>query len=111
METGAAFVAPDRPAGGNQYATIELRTLKGVAACADCGETHPWWVMDVDHIDGTTTRERAREAAREGDGTGGRGGTATASRALRDIRAGRAEIVCANCHKDRTHQRRERKEA
>lgn len=112
METGAAFVAPDRYAGGRQAAADWIRRYKSETPCAECGESHPWWRMEADHVDGSTFRERV-EQRRQTPSRGQSHNNATFSRdgmrrMIEEIEAGTVEIVCANCHKDRTHQRRER---
>ena len=68
-----------------------LNELKDVA-CADCGQRFKPWVMDFDHVDGEKLFNLAR----------------TRGRSLRVIllEVAKCQIVCANCHRDRTHQRR-----
>lgn len=60
--------------------------------CADCGRSYPPHVMDFDHVNGAKAFCIAR--ARSG-------------KALRLILAevAKCEVVCANCHRARTHAR------
>lgn len=62
--------------------------------CSDCGGTFGWWVMQFDHLDPET---KAMEVARMV--THG-----YSERAILDEVA-KCELVCANCHADRTHRR------
>jgi hypothetical protein len=72
----------------------ELRRLKDVP-CADCGVRYPPWVMQFDHVRGQklfnlgawnhmSTNIRTEQLLAE---------------------AAKCEIVCANCHHERTWQR------
>ena len=61
--------------------------------CADCGFRYPPHVMDFDHVRGTKRWEIGRA----------KGAVTTA--ALREEIA-KCDVVCANCHRVRTHQRR-----
>jgi hypothetical protein len=67
-----------------------LEDLKRVP-CADCGGVFPPWAMDFDHVTGTKlcTVSRATRLGRKG--------------MLSE--AAKCEIVCSNCHRERTHQR------
>lgn len=69
----------------------ELDRLKA-KPCADCNVQYPPWVMQFDHIndDKEHTISRLRRAKRF-------------SEAFRE--AEKCEVVCANCHADRTYQR------
>lgn len=62
--------------------------------CADCGGRFPPYVMDFDHRDPTSKKHNLSEMTR-----------------LRPERikeeAAKCEIVCANCHRIRTHQKKE----
>jgi len=59
--------------------------------CTDCGIKYPPYVMDFDHLhDKVFTL---------GTNSGSKGVKAT----LEEI--GKCEVVCANCHRERTHQR------
>ncbi len=60
--------------------------------CADCGIQYPYYVMDFDHRDGATKSFMLSEVAR-----------ATAKSLLREI--DKCDVVCANCHRERTHRR------
>lgn len=63
--------------------------------CADCGGSHPYWAMDFDHIRGTKLFNIAN-ATRAG-------------KSLKAIKAeiDKCEVVCALCHRYRTHGRGE----
>ena len=61
--------------------------------CADCGISYPYYVMDFDHRDGAT--ESFSLHAVHG---------ASKQAILREI--AKCDVVCANCHRERTHQRR-----
>jgi len=61
--------------------------------CSDCGEDHPWWRLDFDHL-GEKTADVSR--------AGSRGWSI--KRVMAEI--AKCELVCSNCHRDRTHFRR-----
>lgn len=61
--------------------------------CADCGRRYPYYVMDFDHRDGALKEhEMAKIHFRK-------------SRAIIEREAGKCDLVCANCHRIRTHRR------
>lgn len=67
-----------------------IRTYKS-KACADCENTYPYYVMDFDHV-------------------GEKSFTISESWHTKGINTLRKEldkcdVVCANCHRERTHQR------
>src|SRR5437667_290923 len=62
--------------------------------CADCGIQYPAWVMDFDHVSGNKV-EKLAELVRK---------KASVRRVEAEI--AKCEVVCANCHRDRTHRRR-----
>jgi hypothetical protein len=71
-------------------AAVDL--LKNVP-CADCGRCYPPWVMDFDH--GYNAKvDNVSHLARKPNGL---------KRALEEAR--KCEIVCSNCHRERTHER------
>jgi len=63
--------------------------------CLDCGNTYPPYVMDFDHTRGEKVSEVGVLVTRG----------ASVSRILAEI--DKCDIVCANCHRIRTHTRRE----
>lgn len=62
--------------------------------CADCGVEYPPYVMDFDHLDGETKILGICEMRRH-------------RMAFEKITAeiAKCEVVCANCHRERTNQR------
>lgn len=63
--------------------------------CTDCGQTYPSYVMDFDHLDGYTKHKNVADLI----------GERTSIRVIRNELA-KCELVCANCHRIRTHTRR-----
>lgn len=67
--------------------------------CADCGQSYPPYVMDFDHREGeeklfnVSSLNHHRWTA--------------VNQLLAEI--AKCDLVCANCHRERTHQRRCRK--
>jgi len=59
--------------------------------CTDCAQRFPHYVMDFDHVSGEKEKEIAR-AVHLGW---------SKERLLKEI--GKCELVCANCHRVRTH--------
>jgi len=73
-----------------------IRDLREQTPCADCGESYPWWVMDFDHVEvGSKVRAVSVLAVRP------------VSEEVLRAEIAKCEIVCANCHRHRTHQRRQ----
>lgn len=60
--------------------------------CADCGVSYPPCVMDFDHVRGDKKNNVATLVASHY-------GVATISAEIK-----KCEVVCANCHRLRTHQ-------
>jgi hypothetical protein len=77
-----------------RYRLADQELIKSVKSipCTDCGVQYPHYVMDFDHLGdkeftiGNTKGHYSRE------------------RLLREI--AKCEVVCANCHRERTHKRR-----
>ena len=63
-------------------------------ACADCGTKYPYYVMDLDHVRGIKTSPVSIMVL---CGT---------KRLLAEI--AKCEVVCSNCHRERTHARLQR---
>ena len=61
--------------------------------CADCGVSYPYYVMQFDHLGGK-------------DWNIGRLVSIGATSAKIALEIAKCELVCANCHAERTHQRR-----
>jgi hypothetical protein len=62
--------------------------------CADCGIRYPYYVMQFDHVRGV-------KLFNIGDYTGG--GAISMKRIRAEI--AKCDVVCANCHAERTYQR------
>ena len=62
--------------------------------CADCGVPYPHWIMDFDHVRGTK-KVNVSYLARN-----------TVSWETIKEEIAKCDVVCANCHRQRTHQRR-----
>lgn len=61
--------------------------------CADCGVQYPYYVMDLDHRDGASKQfslHAVHGVSKEA--------------VMREIE--KCDVVCANCHRERTHRRR-----
>lgn len=75
---------------------LEARQLiheKKSVPCTDCGLKHPYWRMQFDHVRGTKLFNVSR----------GVDGWISFRLLLEEIE--KCEVVCANCHADRTHFR------
>lgn len=64
------------------------------APCTDCGVSYPPYVMDFDHLGEDKTGEIGANIHRWG-----------VKRIRREI--AKCELVCSNCHRIRTHERRQ----
>jgi hypothetical protein len=69
-----------------------VRQMKS-RACADCGVQYPFYVMDFDHREGEIKEYELNRIDRM-----------TIQAILREIK--KCDVVCANCHRVRTYQRR-----
>ena len=72
-----------------------LNDYKESHACTDCGITYPYYVMDFDHI-----RDKIADV-----------NTLINSCSMTKIRAeiAKCEVVCSNCHRQRTYERSKNK--
>jgi uncharacterized OB-fold protein len=74
------------------------RALKA-QPCADCGKLYPYYVMDFDHRPGETKSFGiAKYLSVE---------STTSSYAKLDAEMAKCDVVCANCHRERTYRRRQ----
>lgn len=71
-----------------------MQQIKVERGCADCGyNAHPS-ALDFDHLPGAVKRYRLCTMS-------------GMRRALIDAEIAKCEVVCANCHRIRTHERRQ----
>jgi 5-methylcytosine-specific restriction endonuclease McrA len=70
-----------------------VRELKSTTPCADCQLLFPYYVMDFDHV--TDDKEKAISVAMNQGW----------SKSKLEEEIAKCELVCANCHRQRTHQR------
>ena len=63
--------------------------------CADCGGLYPYYVMDFDHREGETKKYALNSTDRM-----------TMRAILREVE--KCDVVCSNCHRVRTYERRTR---
>lgn len=70
-----------------------IQQVKTDSVCTDCGENYPYWVLQFDHTGTDKEFTIAKFAA----------GTLDLERIKKEI--AKCEVVCANCHADRTYGR------
>lgn len=71
----------------------KIRNIKKDKPCHDCGKIYPSYVMDFDHVKGIKISEVGYLAHR-----------GSLRKAKEEIE--KCELVCANCHRERTYQRK-----
>ena len=71
---------------------VEIQELKESSPCTDCKRVYPYYVMDFDHVRGEK-KERVNRLVQRGQ------------RKAAYIEIEKCELVCSNCHRERTHQR------
>jgi hypothetical protein len=88
----AAYVAR----ASNQHRKVR-EILRGAkkTPCVDCGQHYPYYVMDFDH------REGEEKISNVADLNFHR--RTSLRRLIAEI--AKCDVVCANCHRERTHQR------
>ena len=72
-----------------------LDAIKSTTPCTDCSSLYPPYVMQFDHLPGFVKRNAVAVLSSEG----------VSIQTLKDEIA-KCELVCANCHAIRTHERR-----
>ncbi len=87
----AARATKHRTIGKNR-AAVQAAKAK---PCADCGVQYPYYVMEFDHLDGDAKHFNVSAGVT----------CASHERLLAEI--AKCEVVCANCHAERTHQRKQ----
>lgn len=70
-----------------------VRNIKEQSCCVDCGKNYPYYVMDFDHL------------GEKKDIVNFLGATGRIGALKKEIK--KCEVVCANCHRIRSHQRLE----
>lgn len=79
----------------NAAMLAEIREVVRVAKevpCADCKKSYPYWVMDFDHLEDKVMDVSKLVKRRAG-----------ISKVKAEIE--KCEVVCSNCHRNRTHSR------
>jgi hypothetical protein len=72
-----------------------VNKIKSTTPCTDCGRGYPPYVMQFDHLGEDKDRDIANLVA----------SPVSLARLAAEIE--KCEVVCANCHAERTHQRRQ----
>lgn len=84
-----------------------MRMLKHHCPCTDCKVPHPWWQNQWDHVRGKHKYVKTGNSPSSQRGAGVSFGNM--SRLSWDIIYAeflKLDIVCANCHSTRTHERK-----
>lgn len=81
-----------RNAANRAAIRVLIREAKNVP-CSDCGNSYPYYVMDFDHI------------ADDKDFNVASGVWYNGSLAKIKLEIEKCEVVCSNCHRERTHNR------
>ena len=71
-----------------------IRTLKETTPCADCGKLYPYYIMEFDHVTDVKNFNISAGAV-----------SRYVSMAMLKAEVALCEIVCAICHRERTHDR------
>lgn len=97
FDSGKVYMAHKYPATNRRavkaYAARSSETIRQAknVPCADCGNKYPYYVMQFDHQDNKFKNVSAMT-------------TYSKARLLSEI--SKCEVVCANCHAERTFKRR-----
>src|SRR5688572_23994275 len=67
------------------------------APCADCKQRYPHYIMDFDHVRGRKKFSLGHAANRRFN----------EAEILKEV--AKCEVVCSNCHRERTHKQRQKK--
>jgi hypothetical protein len=78
------------------YLVKYIQELKSSTPCMDCKESFPYYVMDFDHVRGRKHKNVMELIP-------------TLSKKIIDLEIAKCEIVCSNCHRVRTHERKSNK--
>lgn len=86
-----ARAAKHRVIGRNRTAVQEAKNKP----CTDCGLRYPYYVMEFDHLDSDAKHFNVSAGVTR----------VSYERLMAEI--AKCEVVCANCHAERTHQRKQ----
>lgn len=75
------------------YLSRYIQDLKSKTPCLDCKISYPYYVMDFDHVRGRKHKNVMELIP-------------TLSKKKIDEEISKCEIVCSNCHRERTHSRK-----
>lgn len=70
-----------------------IKTYKEYYGCMDCGTKFPYYVLDLDHRLGTEKKFTPSSLHR----------TNSWDKMIEELK--KCDVVCANCHRKRTHER------
>ena len=70
-----------------------IRKYKEHRGCMDCGVKYPYYVLDLDHRDPSEKKFTPALLHKTGSW----------DKMIKEIR--KCDVVCSNCHRERTHQR------
>ena len=76
--------------------TRYIQKIKTANPCLDCKISYPYYVMDFDHVRGRKHKNVMELIP-------------TLSKKMIDEEIAKCEIVCSNCHRIRTHDRKSAK--
>ena len=82
----------DQAAARREKLAEEVRLLKS-KPCCDCGVQYAWWVMQFDHRDPAQKESYVSHLVRD----------YKRKKVFEEIE--KCDVVCANCHADRTYRR------
>lgn len=69
-----------------------IQSIKQESVCTDCKENYPFWIMEFDHL-----------GDKEFNICAWYNSTGSLEKVRQEIE--KCEVVCANCHRNRTHSR------
>jgi hypothetical protein len=78
---------------------VVIQKIKQETPCVDCGESYPYWIMDFDHLKDKSFNISAL-VRKHG---------CSVEKLNEEI--AKCELVCANCHRTRSHFRSKKTES
>lgn len=78
------------------YLAQYIRDIKDKTPCMDCKKQYPYYVMDFDHVRGRKHKNVMELIP-------------SLSKKKIDEEIAKCEVVCSNCHRIRTHERKIKK--